>query len=80
MGRAQAEVLGVVLLFGMVLVGATAIATVGVSGLELQDEAETERDRLEMQTIAHGVTSLGEGDHRAVGVEESYERVEEVGS
>ncbi|UTF54885.1 DUF7289 family protein [Natronosalvus rutilus] len=77
MGRAQAEVLGVVLLFGMVLVGATAIATVGVSGLELvQDEAETERDRLEMQTVAHEITSLGEGDRQAVGVEESYERVE----
>ncbi|MFC7213480.1 hypothetical protein ACFQO4_05200 [Saliphagus sp. GCM10025334] len=77
MGRAQTEVLGVVLLFGMVLVGATAIATVGVSGLELvQDEAETERDRLEMQTVAHEIASLGDGDRQAVGVEESYDRVE----
>ncbi|USZ71495.1 DUF7289 family protein [Natronosalvus halobius] len=77
MGRAQTEVLGVVLLFGMVLVGATAIATVGVSGLELvQDEAETERDRLEMQTVAHEIASLGEGDRQAVGLEEPYDRVE----
>nr|WP_312911809.1 hypothetical protein [Natronosalvus caseinilyticus] len=42
----------------------------------MQDEAETERDRLEMQTVAHEISSLGEGDRQAVGLEESYERGE----